>query len=137
MKKKYVIWIVCLVCIIGVFIFLYAGKNAPKKKNKNSETFDSVFEDVNLEEEEDSSMNQSNDVSDANRVGDKTEVDGNEEVRGGNETSNKADDGKDNSEEGSDINVQEGADNSNIDDESHTEKFSVDKDIETKYGPIY
>lgn len=135
MKKKYVIWIVCLVCIIGVFIFLYAGKDAPKKKNKNSETFDSVFEDVNLEE--DSSMNQSNDVSDANRVGDKTEVDGNEEVRGGNETSNKADDGKDNSEEGSDINVQEGADNSNIDDESHTEKFSVDKDIETKYGPIY
>lgn len=135
--KKYIIWIVCLVCIIGAIIFLYAGKDATKKKNENSETFDSVFDDVNLEEDEDSSMNQSNDVSDVDQAGDKADVGGNDEGLGDNETDNKADSGKVNSEEGDDINDQKEPDSDTVNDESHTEKFSVDKDTETKYGPIY
>ena len=137
MKKKYIIWIVCLVCIIGTIIFLYAGKDTTKEKSENSETFDSVFKDVNLEEDEDSSKDADaidNNVSDINETKDSSQSVEDSNV---DEIGNKVDSGKVNSEEGDDISDQKDQDSGIVNDESHTEKFSVDEDTETKYGPIY
>lgn len=137
MKKKYVIWIVCLVCVIGLVILLYAGKDAIKNEDENSETFDSVFDDVNLEEDKDSSEDTEATGNNTSHISETEDAVEREEVLNGNERDNGTEDDGNYSENGSSVDDIKPENNDNTSDESHIEKFSVDEDTETKYGPIY